>query len=188
MHHEVLHFIYETKNVHPEYFNNARVLEIGSKTGINSTGKVRSHFKNCDYVGVDVSGGYAVDVVKKGHEYKSDKLFDTVFSCECFEHDPFWYKTIQNMIKHLKPNGLLMFTCASTGRPEHGTLSHHPHASIEGDHHEDFEYDLFKDYYQNLTEQDFKNWVPQFTNGTLKGSYWVSNEGSKDLYYKGWKS
>ena len=187
MHHEVLHFIYETKILYPYLFKEKRILEIGSRTEETSKAKVRNHFQNCDYIGVDISDGFGVDVVIKGHEYKSNQLFDVVFSCECFEHDPFWYKTVQNMINHLKPNGLLLFTCASTGRPEHGTRKHHPHASIEGEHYNGFEYDLFQDYYQNLTEQDFKNWVPQFTDGTLKGNYWVNNEGCKDLYYRGWK-
>ena len=86
------------------------------------------------------------------------------------------------MINHLKWNGLLIFTCASTGRPEHGTRKSSPHSSpatveIEG----------WADYYRNLTENDFKLIVPEFTNGTMVSGMWVNNEASRDLYYRGWK-
>ena len=182
MHHEVMHFIYETKMLVPNYFEDVRVLEIGSGNGYPSP---RAHFKNGygeNYIGVDISDGKWVDWVGKGHEFKSDRLFTTVLSCECFEHDPYWEKTIQNMIDHLEYNGLLMFTCASTNRPEHGTLKSNPEASpdtvkIEG----------WADYYKNLTEQEIKSKIPAFTDGTMDGSYWVSNEARKDLYYRGWK-
>lgn len=178
MHHEVLHFVYETKNLFPEYFNNARVLEIGSRK-VQDQPTIRCHFSNCDYVGVDISEGNCVDVVAKGHEYDSDQLFDTVISCECFEHDPFYEKTVSNMIRLLRPNGMLIFTCASTGRPEHGTRRSSPGSSpataeIEG----------WQDYYKNLTESDFKG-IPAIVK--MKGSYWVSNESTCDLYYRGWK-
>ena len=178
MHHEVLHFVYETKNLYPHHFNNVRVLEIGSRRVLDQP-TVRCHFSDCDYIGVDISEGDCVDVVSKGHEYKTDQLFDTIISCECFEHDPFYDLTITNMINLLKPGGLLLFTCASLGRPEHGTRSTSPESSpataeIEG----------WQDYYRNLTEFDFKK-VPAFSN--MKGNYWVSNEGTKDLYYRGWK-
>ena len=192
MHLEVMRFVEETKNALPQYFNNARVLEIGSRTIelpyqpeenlIITQPLIKPYFQNCEYIGVDISEGHNVDVVCKGHEFKSDELFDTIISCECFEHDPFWELTIQNMIDHLKWNGLLIFTCASTGRSEHGTQRSDPNASpatveIEG----------WQDYYKNLTKEDFTNQIPAFTNGTLVGNYWVSNEATHDLYYRGWK-
>ena len=184
MHHEVLHFVYEKKHLIPEYFNNARVLEIGSRT-VENQPTIRCHFNGCDYIGVDISNGPNVDIVGKGHEFKSDQLFDTAVSCECFEHDPFYEKTIMNMIHNLRPNGLLIFTCASTGRSEHGTRKSNPQSSIEGIHPKDFEYDIFQDYYKNLTVDDIKS-IPGF-NDSMVGQYWVSNEASKDLYFYGYK-
>ncbi len=165
MHHEVLHFVYEKKQQYPEYFNNARVLEIGSRT-ISNQPTIRCHFKNCDHTGVDVSSGPNVDIVSKGHKFKSSQLFDTAISCECFEHDPFYEKTIMNMIHNLKPKGLLIFTCASIGRSEHGTRKSDPLASIQGSHPEDFEYDIFQDYYKNLTAENFKS-IPGFNDSMI---------------------
>jgi|TARA_B110000908_G_scaffold30050_1_gene35565 SAM-dependent methyltransferase len=184
MHHEVLHFVWEKKYLFPQHFNNSRVLEIGSRS-VTDQPTIRCHFQDCDYTGVDISDGLYVDVVSKGHEFKSDKLFDTAISCECFEHDPFYKKTIMNMIDNLRPKGLLIFTCASTGRSEHGTRKSSPESSIEGLHPEDFEYDMFQDYYKNLVADDFKS-IPGF-NDKMFGQYWVSNEGSSDLYFYGFK-
>ena len=181
MHSEVLNFIYETKNILPEYFTNTRVLEIGSRN-IPPQPSMRRYFDNCDYVGVDISEGGGVDVVSKGHEYYSDQLFDVVISCECFEHDIFWKLTVQNMINHLKWNGLLIFTCATTGRPEHGTRYSDPDSSPAT-----VEIEEWQDYYKNLTKEDFTYSILPFTNGTLVGNYWVSNEGTCDLYYRGFK-
>ena len=94
-------------------------------------------------------------------------------------------KTVQNMIDLLEWNGLLIFTCASTGRPEHGTRRT---ALDSGDKlNTDTVYSEDEDYYRNLTKEDFQAKVPAFTNGTLVGGYWVQNEGSQDLYYRGWK-
>jgi SAM-dependent methyltransferase len=181
MHREVIRFLLETKSALPQYFENTRVLEIGSRR-IGDQPTVKQAFKNCEYIGVDISDGPGVDWIGKGHEFKSKELFDVVVSCECFEHDPYWDKTVTNMINHLKWNGLLIFTCASTGRPEHGTRKSSPHSSpatveIEG----------WADYYRNLTENDFKLIVPEFTNGTMVSGMWVNNEASRDLYYRGWK-
>jgi len=56
------------------------------------------------------------------------------------------------MVKLLKPNGLMIFTCASTGRPEHGTLRSSPSDApllqlID---------DKWANYYKNLTEDDIR--------------------------------
>ena len=179
MHGEVMHFVYETKYLFPEYFKNVRVLEIGSLK-IGGQPSVRAHFIDCDYVGVDISEGNCVDVVCKGHEYASNELFDVVISCECFEHDPFYDLTITNMINHLKPNGIFIMTCAGLGRPEHGTVKSYPESSpftskIDG----------WDNFYQNRTPLDFKS-IPYWDR--LQRGYWGMNEASQDLYYRGWKS
>ena len=186
MHREIFTFVKETKNIQPSFFSNTRVLEIGSRSVTNQP-SIRKLFNNCDYTGVDISDGLNVDVVSKGHEFKNNQPFDIVISCECFEHDPFWVLTVQNMIDHLKWNGMLIFTCASTNRTEHGTRKTSPESSIKGIHPEGFDLGDFEDYYQNLTEYDFKSKIPAFTDGTLVGGYWVSHEGSHDLYYRGFK-
>jgi SAM-dependent methyltransferase len=178
MHHEAMHFMYETKVLYPQYFKNARVLEIGSlKLGLQPSAK--SHFENCDYVGVDIDEGPNVDVVCKGHEYTSDELFDIVISCECFEHDPFYDLTVINMLKHLKPTGLFVMTCAGLGRPEHGTSNSNP---ISSPFTQNIEW--WKDFYKNRTPYDFKT-IPHWDR--LHMGYWGVNEANSDLYYRGFK-
>lgn len=101
-----------------QHFTRKRVLEIGSQ---NINGTVRQFFKNCDYIGIDCVPGKDVDIVCLAHEYDTPHQFDTVISCEAFEHDPYLDLTIKNIVRLLKPGGLFVATCASPLRKEHGT-------------------------------------------------------------------
>lgn len=139
-------FFVEKMSKHfPTYFNNRHVLEVGS---LDINGSVRKFFKNCDYTGIDLGNGPGVDIVESGATFSSSILFDTTISCECFEHDETWQKTFQNMIDHTKDNGMVIFTAASTGRKEHGTIKSSPESSP-------FTYN--SNYYKNLTVKDFIN-------------------------------
>ena len=138
-------YIRNVKEKFKSYFVCKKVLEVGS---LNINGTVRKHFKRCDYIGIDVGPGEGVDIVCEGQEYDApNDTFDTVISCECFEHNPYWLKTFINMHRMCKPDGLVIFTCATTGRPEHGTSSAKPSNSplTVGRW----------DYYMNLTESHF---------------------------------
>ena len=106
-------FLISVKNQFPDKFNNCKVLDIGS---LDINGNNRYLFENYDYTGVDIGAGPNVDVVCKGHEFKSDTQFDIVISTECFEHDIFYKETILNAINLTKSGGLFVFTCASKGR------------------------------------------------------------------------
>ncbi len=124
-----------------------RVLEIGS---YDVNGTIRSLFAgSAEYVGVDLTEGPGVDVVSLGHEYTSDTLFDAAISGECFEHDPHWVDSLTNMIKLTRPGGLVAFSCASRGRPEHGTtrslVDYSPGTQAVG-----------YDYYRNLDAADIE--------------------------------
>ena len=78
-------FIQSVKNHYPQYFNGVKVLEVGS---LDLNGTVRGSFTNCDYTGLDVGPGPGVDIVCSGHVYDApDNTFDTVISCESFEHN-----------------------------------------------------------------------------------------------------
>lgn len=140
-------FLLSVKERFPEKFQNCNVLDIGS---LDINGNNRYLFSDYTYIGLDIGEGENVDVVCRGHEYKTDKQFDIVISTECFEHDEFWNLTIENAIALTKPNGMFLFTCATTGRPEHGTRRTTPSDSP-------FTCRLENDYYQNLTEKDIRN-------------------------------
>jgi len=152
----------------------ARVLEIGS---YDVNGGVRRHFSRAgEYVGVDLTEGPGVDRVMFGHKVSDpDGSFDVTLSGECFEHDRLWRETFTNMVRLTRPGGLVTFTCASTGRPEHGTSRTDP-AMSPGTQA------VGSDYYRNLAESDFRNlpldqWFKVFR-------FWYLPT-SLDLYFAG---
>jgi len=176
MHHEAMHFIYETKIIYPEYFIGKKWLEIGSANAYPSP---KSHTKNCGWVGVDIEEGKNVDVVCLGHHYKSNDLYDVVCAFEVFEHDPYYDLTVKNMIDHLRPGGLFIMSCAYLGRDEHGTDHSSTHASPFTSKIDDW-----KNFYKNRTPEDFRS-ITYWDR--LRLGYWGINEGFSDLYYRGFK-
>lgn len=169
-----MNFFLKVKQKFPQYFKNVSVLDIGS---LDINGNNRYLFENYSYIGIDLGVGNNVDVVSLGHEYKSDNLFDVVISSECFEHDSHYNLTILNAISLTKSNGLFTFTCASTGRPEHGTSRTTPKDSP-------FSHLIFSDYYKNLTEADIREFLN--CDEIFKDYCFEFLEGS-DLYFYGIK-
>ncbi len=119
-HKDQLDFVTLVRQCFPSHFEDRKVLEIGSMS-VNES--VRSCFTGGSYVGVDVAPGPGVDQVCQGQllGYPSES-FDTVISCECLEHNPFWVETVSNMFRMVKPGGLVIVSCATVGRAEHGTM------------------------------------------------------------------
>jgi SAM-dependent methyltransferase len=170
-------FVDSVKNMYPNNFKNIKVLEVGS---MDINGTVRVFFENCDYIGLDIAEGKCVDFVCEGNNYNApDNTFDTVISCECFEHNKFWKETFQNMHRMCKASGLVVMTCASSGRPEHGTSRTTKFESATS------RYDGWEDYYMNLTEEDFMknfNIVDMFSHFKF-----IFNSSARDLYFYGIK-
>lgn len=137
-------FCKEVKKQFPSYFKNKKVLDCGS---LDVNGNNRYLFDNCKYTGIDIGEGKNVDIVSKIHEFKGK--FDLIISTECFEHDMYYEKSLQNIVSMLNSGGLFLFTCATHGRNEHGTaqtnLSSAPLLSGE-----------WSNYYKNLAESDIK--------------------------------
>lgn len=154
----------------PQHFTGCRVLEVGS---LNINGTVRDFFTGCDYIGVDVAQGPGVDVVALGQDLDYPAAsFDTVVSAECMEHNPEWAATFANM--HRMADGLVLMTCATTGRAEHGTPRSDPGSSP---------LTLGWDYYRNLTAADF---AEAFDLAAMFADHGFStNEQSHDLYFWG---
>jgi len=120
-----------------------------------------------------------VDLVSKGHEFSPGTQYDIVISTECFEHDFFYEKTVENAVRLTKSGGLFLFTCASTGRPEHGT---HRSLQPESSPHSCVEWD---DYYKNLTELDIRKCMD--VEAAFESFEFEYNPVSHDLYFYGIK-
>lgn len=169
-------FCKNIKDKYPDFFSNKKVLDIGS---LDINGSNKSYFSNCDYLGIDVGEGRNVDLVCRGHELEvPDETYDVIISTECFEHDMYYIKTIRNAGRMLKSGGLFVFTCATTGRPEHGTRRTSPSDAplLSGE---------WSDYYKNLTEKDIREAIDIDLN--FSEYKFDVNEKSHDLYFYGIK-
>jgi hypothetical protein len=167
-HIEQIRFVESVKNQFPKNFTSCKVLEVGS---LDINGSVRQCFIDCEYVGVDLQPGKGVDLVGPVHTLLLGK-YDTVISCECFEHDKYWKETFQKMYDSSR--FLVLFSCATTGRSEHGTTRTSPQDSP-----------FTNDYYMNLTAQDFIN---AFDLDKMFSKYEFSScERPADLYFWGIK-
>ena len=164
-----IEFVASLKSQFPDYFVRKNVLEVGS---LNINGSIRPFFEQCIYVGVDLGAGTDVDVVARGEDLtNADSSFDVVASCECFEHNPDWVATLKNMIR--MSSSLVFFSCATTGRAEHGTRRTSPHDAP-----------FCGDYYRNLTEEDVRQ---EIDLSVFKVYEFISNDTVHDLYFWGVK-
>lgn len=172
-HPQQYNFIEKQCHARVEYFINTRVLEIGSR---NINGTIRGLFSEPKlYIGLDLSPGRDVDIVCRAHEYPGapdNQPFDVSVSCEALEHDAYWPRTFLRMWELTRHNGLLMFTCATTGRPEHGT-----HTWLASDSPDT------NNYYRNLTRDDFD---ALFNLGAMFSWHtWETCSETHDLYFAG---
>jgi SAM-dependent methyltransferase len=179
MHPEAKEFTLFVKKILPYFFINKNVLDVGSG---DINGNNRFLFENCEYNGNDVIEANNVTIVSKTKDLPfQDNTFDTIISTECFEHDPEYKESFIKIYSMLKPNGLFCFTCASTGRLEHGTLRTSPDQSYGtiGNLKD------MSNYYKNLTKVDLN----EILNLNDLFSTWDTyyNYLSKDLYFIGIK-
>ena len=166
-------FVNFVKECLPEFFSGRRVLEIGA---LDINGSARTFFSDCDYTGIDVAPGKGVDQVAKGEDFAAAaNSFDVVISCECMEHNPQYLKTWLNMLRVLREDGLLLMTCATFGRPQHGTSASDPAASP-------LTIGQGQEYYRNLGHEDFE--VVKLSTFFARHLFEVDHS-SKDLYFLG---
>lgn len=149
-HPEQRHWCAVVKNRYPAYFRSTRVIDFGA---LDVNGNNRGLFEDCEYLGLDIGPGPNVDLVSLAHEYAgASASFDVVVSTEMLEHDPHFALSLGNMVRVLRPGGLLLFTCAAPGRREHGTRGSSP-----GDSPLTSGRDDWADYYRNLSERDIRS-------------------------------
>jgi hypothetical protein len=179
-HVEQRNFCMKVRRMHPECFYNVNVLDVGS-LDINGSNRYLFSGVNAVYTGIDVALGRNVDAMAKGHEWSApDNFYDTIISTECFEHDMYYELTLKNIMRMLKPEGMFIFTCATTGREEHGTTRCHAFTSpltsrIAG----------WSDYYKNLTASDI---LKVLNIEDFKEVLFEVNSSSYDLYFYGIKN
>ena len=179
MHLEARNFTVFVKSILPQYFKNIKVLDVGSG---DINGNNRFLFEDCEYEGNDVIQANNVTIVSKTKDLQFlDSTFDTIISTECFEHDPEYKESFLKIYKMLKPDGLFVFTCASTGRGEHGTRRTNIHDSYGARGNLP---DMI-DYYKNITEEDLNEILNLNTLFTNWDTYY--NSRTKDLYFLGIK-
>lgn len=161
MHPEARHFVDWCVAQFGPFSDGCKVLDVGSH---DINGANRHYFTRCHYTGCDVTPGPNVDVVRPCHELPfAPGSFDVVISTECLEHDPHWERSLAKMHELLRHGGLVILTCASTGRPAPGG----------------------KDYYRNLTAADVAGALSAPAHFPLHRL--VYNPVSKDLYFFGVK-
>ena len=184
-HPEQATFVNSVKERLPEYFNEVSVLDVGS-ADIN--GNNRQHFSSPEYTGLDIGLAKNVDVISPVHLYKPERTFDVVISTGCFEHDFYWEYSLKRIVELLREGGLFVFTCATTGHPEHGTKRTTPHDSLTAHHTLIFERPeetLWPNYYKNLEENDIRAALDLESIFSEFG--FDTNDHPKDLYFWGIK-
>ena len=167
-------FVKISRQFFPSHFRRTRVLEIGS---LDINGSVRDLFDECEYLGLDVAPGKGVDLVCQGQDFDAPTgSFDVVLSCEAMEHNPHWAETFLNMVRLCRPGGLVIMTCATTGRPEHGTARTSPTASP-------LTVELGWSYYRNLRRRNFD--ASNHLKATFSDYCFWTNWASFDLLFCG---
>lgn len=143
MHAEAAKFCEEICRRSPFFFTGKKVLEVGS---LNINGSVRQLFEDdCEYLGIDLGPGPGVDrVIHVTSSEMQTEQFDVVASTEALEHDRDWHASLVRMAFMVKPGGLLLITCATDGRPEHGTAATDKESSPST-----------LDWYHNISFADF---------------------------------
>jgi SAM-dependent methyltransferase len=179
MHEQARAFTVFVKQHIPGAFQNKHVLDVGSG---DINGNNRFLFEGGHYEGNDVYAATNVTIVSKTTALPfQPQTFDTIVSTECFEHDPEYADSFRKIVSMLKDGGLFCFTCASTGRAEHGTRRTTPQDSygtignVDG----------WTDYYKNLTFEDLDAAIN--VRNTFSDFRAYYNAESKDLYFWGIK-
>jgi SAM-dependent methyltransferase len=88
----------------------AAVLDVG---GADVNGSYRPIFADCTYRSLDFKNA---DVIVTGYDWPlEDETFDAVVSGQALEHDRFFWVTMQNISRVMKPGGIAVLIVPSAG-------------------------------------------------------------------------
>ena len=88
----------------------SKVLDVG---GANVNGSYRPLFEDCSYTSLDFGNA---DIVVKGYDWQiEDDAFDAVVSGQALEHDKFFWLTLNNIKRVLRPGGIAILIVPSAG-------------------------------------------------------------------------
>lgn len=91
-----------------------KILDIG---GQNVNGTVHDYFPNATILTLDLENA---DIIADARTWEPTEQFEIVIATEVFEHVEDWPAIIATARKALVDTGVLLTTCASTGRKIHG--------------------------------------------------------------------
>lgn len=105
----------------PAIVEDKTVVEVGS---YNVNGSVRPYVERygpTSYLGVDFEKGPGVDLVANVDDLSGmyPEGFDVVISTEMLEHVEDWRSAIYNLVRLVKPGGVLVMSTRSPGFPYH---------------------------------------------------------------------
>lgn len=167
-HQQMQDYLLRVKARYPDHFWRVRVLDCGS-LDINGSNADLWNLES-GYTGIDLAPGKNVNIVMPMEEADwPDEHFHVVISTECFEHNREWKAGLLNMIRMLRPGGLLIVTCAKEPRHEHGTVKYASAASP-----------FTGDYYHNLTEAEIRREIDPEIFSVME---FEENNDPGDLYF-----
>ncbi len=107
MHKESYRMMAELRTIIPVA---SSVLDVG---GANVNGSYRQLFNDCRYTSLDYANA---DIVVTGYEWPiADATFDAVISGQTFEHDGWFWVTMKNIARVLKPGGHAIIIAPAAG-------------------------------------------------------------------------
>jgi SAM-dependent methyltransferase len=115
-------FCLRVRSLFPSYFKSGTVADIGAAS-INGNNRHLFGSKMM-YMGYDLWPAKNVNVVMAGKDIGG--TWDMVISTETLEHDHEWRETVANMCRMVKDTGMILITCATDPRKEHGTFKTDP--------------------------------------------------------------
>jgi len=162
-----------------DYFKGQEFLGFVDLGSLNINGGPQEFIPaNLRYVGVDLGAGPNVDLICPIELIDlPSQSFSVAISSEMLEHNPFWRESLFQMCRLSAPGGLIVWTCAGIGRPEHGTTR------TDGGSAAPFVTQAGVEYYKNISAKDAYN---SFNHNNWFDKYqYFENFDCKDTYFIG---